>query len=188
MLVPVPVNIQTVNQMYNLTIKTTQEMDKWLKSIQVIPKGRKAKNGAEAAKARVGVDLYEKIFKEYTVKQWNKQPEDLDASVLERIPVRNNWDDRYFTDQYQALPSKGYTAMFEKILNHTSIEVALNTDYFHYKKNIPGEEKQDVVFFTGPIDFYFADVGQYWVYFTMDYRCEHRGKTGELIGDIGAIG
>ena len=138
-------------------------MDKWLKSVQVIPKDGKAKNSAEAAQARVGVDLYNKLFKEYTVKQWDKQPEDLEASVLERIPVRNNWDDRYFTDQYQALPLKGYTEMFKNILNNTLIEVALNTDYFEYKKKFTDVNKPDVVFFTGPIDFYFGDVGKFSV-------------------------
>eukprot|EP00951_Prasinocladus_malaysianus_P050465 scaffold680693_cov45-Prasinocladus_malaysianus.AAC.1 len=71
------------------------------------------KNGEEAALSRAGEELYEAIFKYYTKKQWDKYPEELDASVLMRIPVRTNKDDRYFTDPHQALPKDGYTRIFE---------------------------------------------------------------------------
>jgi len=101
--------------------------------------------------------LYEKMFRHYTKKQWDKYPEELDASVLERIPVRSNTDDRYFTDQYQCLPSNGYTAMFEELLNHPSISVKLNTDFFQLSREFV--DSYDVVFFTGPIDAYFSQSG-----------------------------
>jgi UDP-galactopyranose mutase len=93
------------------------------------------------------------MFKHYTKKQWDKYPEELDASVLNRIPVRTNFDDRYFSDKYQYLPAGGYTQMFEKILNHENITVLLNTDFFDVRDQIEG--KVEKLFYTGPIDRFF---------------------------------
>lgn len=149
-LVPIPVNITTVNEIFGLNIKNEQEMDQWLQQNQI--KNDCPKNGEEAALARVGPVLYERMFKNYTYKQWNKWPHELDASVLNRIPVRNNFDDRYFSDKYQYLPKGGYTQMFEKMLDHPNIQVFLNTDFFDIRHNLRDYEK---IFYTGPIDRYF---------------------------------
>lgn len=154
-LVPIPVNITTVNSLFNLNIKTEDEMDVWLRTIQV-KYDDEIRNSEEMAKSRVGEALYEKIFKTYTFKQWNKYPDELDKEVLARIPVRNNFDPRYFSDKYQALPKEGYTAFFKRLLDHPNIEVRLNCDYSSIRKDIdPGQ----LVIFTGPIDHYFADAG-----------------------------
>jgi len=149
-LVPIPVNITTVNKIFGLNIHNEVEMRQWLDKNQV--KNDQPKNGEEAALARVGKVLYEKMFKNYTKKQWDKYPNELDASVLNRIPVRDNFDDRYFSDLHQALPKGGYTQMFEKILGHPNIEVRLNTDYFDILDQLHGLEK---IFYTGPIDRFF---------------------------------
>jgi UDP-galactopyranose mutase len=149
-LVPVPVNITTVNKIFGLHIKTESEMQAWLDENQV--RCDDPQNGEEAALSRVGPVLYEKIFKCYTKKQWDKYPAELDASVLNRIPVRANFDDRYFSDKYQALPEGGFTKMFEKILDHPNIRVRLNTDFFDVRSNIKSYEK---LFYTGPIDRFF---------------------------------
>jgi UDP-galactopyranose mutase len=149
-LVPIPVNITTVNEIFGLNIQTEAEMDKWLEENQV--KNDNPQNGEEAAMARVGKELYEKIFKFYTKKQWDRWPSELDASVLNRIPVRNNFDDRYFSDKYQYLPEGGYTQMFEKILDHPNIEVRLNTDFFDVRHDLGEVEK---LFYTGPVDRFF---------------------------------
>lgn len=149
-LVPVPVNITTVNKLFNLQLKNSEEMREWLASVQV--KNEHPKNGEEAALARVGKELYEKIFKNYTKKQWDKEPSELDASVLERIPVRDNFDDRYFSDKYQALPKEGYTKIFEKMLNNPNITIKLNTDFFNIREDLNKDAK---LFYTGPIDQYF---------------------------------
>ncbi len=149
-LVPIPVNITTVNKIFDLDLSTQQEMKDWLE------KNRSAiedpQNGKEAVLDKVGPVLYEKMFRHYTKKQWDKFPEELDASVLNRIPVRTNFDDRYFSDKYQALPKGGYTKIFENILSHPNIHVELNTDYFDVKDKINGYEK---LFYTGPIDRFF---------------------------------
>jgi UDP-galactopyranose mutase len=148
--VPIPVNITTVNELFNCSITTEEEMKIWLedhRSPIAVPS-----NGEEAVLSRVGPILYEKMFKYYTKKQWDKYPAELDASVLERIPVRTNFDDRYFSDTYQALPKGGYTQLFKNILNHPNIEILVETDYFDVKDQYKNYEK---LFYTGPIDRFF---------------------------------
>ena len=103
--VSVPVNITTVNELCGESIQTSDEMDKWLEKTQV--KYDTITNSEEMCKSRVGNVLYDKMFKNYTYKQWNKYPEELNASVLRNIPIRNNFDCRYFDHKYQALPKKG---------------------------------------------------------------------------------
>lgn len=149
-LVPVPVNITTVNTLFGLSIQNETEMKQWL-STQVVPIEH-AVNSEESALSRVGPKLYEKMFKNYTKKQWDTDPGNLDAAVLDRIPVRTNFDDRYFSDPHQAMPSDGYTKLFEKMLDHKNITVKLNTDYFKIKHTLP---KDALLFFTGPIDGFF---------------------------------
>jgi len=148
--VPIPVNITTVNELFEIQISNEEEMKAWLeehRSPILNPS-----NGEEAVLSRVGPVLYEKMFKHYTKKQWDKYPAELDASVLERIPVRTNYDDRYFSDIHQALPKGGYTQLFEKILSHPNIEILLETDYFDVKDEYKNYEK---LFYTGPVDRFF---------------------------------
>jgi UDP-galactopyranose mutase len=149
-LVPVPVNITTVNELLKLQIKSEAEMKKWLNSFQI--KNNNPRDSKEAALARVGQVLYEKIFKNYTKKQWNKWPEELDPLVCNRIPVRASFDDRYFSDKYQALPVNGYTQLFKKMLSHPNITVKTNIDYISVRDQLKNFEK---LFYTGPIDLFF---------------------------------
>ena len=149
-LVPIPVNITTVNTLFNAEISSEKEMQQWLSENRI--NYNPPKNGEEAVLNRVGEVLYDKMFKHYTKKQWDKYPAELHASVLERIPVRDNYDDRYFSDIHQALPKGGYTKMFKNILDHPNITVLLNTDYFEVENQISGYEK---LFYTGPIDRFF---------------------------------
>lgn len=162
-LVPIPVNITTVNQLFDLNLSTEEEMKEWLENNRT--SFEEPKDGKEAVLDKVGAVLYEKMFRHYTKKQWDKYPEELDASVLNRIPVRTNFDDRYFSDKYQALPTRGYTKMFEKILAHPNIHVELNTDFFDVKDEITGYEK---LFYTGPIDRFFE------FKYSLDEKLEYR--------------
>lgn len=148
--VPIPVNITTVNELYEINISSEEEMKVWLEDHRM--PFIKPENGEEAVLNRVGPVLYEKMFKHYTKKQWDKYPDELDASVLDRIPVRTNYDDRYFSDTFQALPKGGYTQLFENILNHPNIEILLETDYFDVKDQYKNYEK---LFYTGPVDRFF---------------------------------
>lgn len=101
--------------------------------------------------SKVGRELYEKFFRNYTRKQWGLDPSELDASVTSRVPTRTNRDDRYFTDTYQSMPLHGYTRMFERMLDHPNIKVLLNCDYRDVEKDIPFRE----MIYTGPVDTYF---------------------------------
>lgn len=148
--VPIPVNITTVNRLFGTDINSEQQMISWLEE-NCTPIEKPA-NGEEAVLNRVGSVLYEKMFKHYTKKQWDKYPAELDASVLDRIPVRYNYDDRYFSDTYQALPQGGYTQLFENIIKHPNIEILLDSDYFDVKEQYTGYEK---LFYTGPVDRFF---------------------------------
>ena len=151
-LVPVPVNINTMNKLFNLNIKNEKEMKSWLtKNTEKI---KDPKNSEEAALARVGKNLYEKLFKEYTKKQWDLWPKELDAEIMNRIPIRTNFEDRYFTDIYQAVPQKGYTKLFNKMVNNKNIKILLNTEWNEVKNSIKTYEK---LFFTGQIDRFFGD-------------------------------
>lgn len=153
MMINIPVNINTVNTLCGTNIKDEKEMNQWLKTVQV--KYDKPNNSEEIAKSRVGEKLYKKIFRDYTFKQWNKYPEELDSSVLSRIPIRNNFDDRYFDDRYQALPKHGYTKFIENILAHPNITIRTKTDYFELKNSIDFH----TLIYTGSIDRYFQNSG-----------------------------
>jgi UDP-galactopyranose mutase len=160
-LVPIPVNITTVNMLCNENIQNEKEMDDWLNNNQI--QNDNITNGEEMSLSLVGKTLYEKIFKNYTYKQWAKYPSELKPEILARIPVRKNFDTRYFSDKYQVLPKEGYTKFFENILNNKNISLSLNTDFFELKDTIP---KDKIIIYTGPIDRYFADAG----YEKLEYR------------------
>jgi UDP-galactopyranose mutase len=150
--IPLPININTINSLFDENLHNEDDMKRWL-STKVV-ECDEIKNSEEFALSRVGDDIYEKIFKHYTFKQWNKYPSELDASVLSRIPLRYNFDDRYFNDKYQALPVKGYTEFFKRLLDHKFIDVKLNTDFKDVRVS-PGVK----VVYTGPIDQYFSGMG-----------------------------
>ena len=152
--VPIPVNIHTVNTLFGWNINTTEEMDEWLRHEQLELKG-KPRNSEEMALSRVGPRLYELIFRPYTLKQWGREPHDLGPEVTARIPVRNNRDERYFDDRYQALPIHGYTAFFERLLDNPLIDIRLNTDFFRVRDSITCHK----TYFTGPIDAYYSHLG-----------------------------
>ncbi|KAK3098033.1 hypothetical protein FSP39_015509 [Pinctada imbricata] len=162
--VPIPICIPTVQQLYDPDVKTEQDMLEFFKNeTKDINFTKPYKNSEESTLARFGRRIYESFFRDYTIKQWDKSPERLDASVLERIPLRLNYDDRYFTDEIQMLPSSGYTSIFEDLLDHSHIQVLLGVDYLKHKecfKNI------QTTIFTGPIDGYFADYN----YKKLEYR------------------
>jgi UDP-galactopyranose mutase len=147
-LVPIPINLDTLNSLYNLNL-TPSEMVDWLESVA---EPRKPILTAEdAVVSKVGRDLYQKFFRGYTRKQWGVDASELAAQVTARIPTRTNRDDRYFTDTFQAMPLHGYTRMFERMLAHPNIKVMLNTDYREIVDIIPYGE----MIYTGPIDAFF---------------------------------
>ncbi len=158
-LVPIPPTQETVNTLFGEKIGSAAEMEAWYAKQRVAPPSGEPQNGEEAALSRVGPLLYERIFKHYTKKQWDKYPEELDASVLLRLPCRTTTDDRYFGDQWQALPRRGYTRIFENmLLNDPRIAIRLGVDFF--KARDAGKlPEYGMLVYTGPIDSYFAAQG-----------------------------
>ncbi|AII50350.1 MULTISPECIES: UDP-galactopyranose mutase [Hymenobacter] len=147
-MVPMPINLDTINKLYGLSLNSF-EVEQFFESVaEDVPVIRTSE---DVVVSKVGRELYEKFFKNYTRKQWGMDPSELDKSVTSRVPTRTNRDDRYFTDTYQAMPLHGYTRMFERMLDHPNIKVMLNTDYHDIIDFIPFKE----MIFTGPVDEYF---------------------------------
>lgn len=146
-----PINLNTFEQLLGRPAGscTSEEMTATLAEWRVpidLPK-----NSEEVIVSQVGWRLYELFFKNYTLKQWRRDPKDLDPSVCGRIPIRTNRDDRYLAENFQALPRDGYTAMFRRILDHPKIEVRLGVDY---REILPHAGHRHLVY-TGMIDEYF---------------------------------
>ena len=147
-LLPIPINLDTVNWLYGRDF-TSEELEQYFEEIK--EPVQNVRTSEDVVVSQVGRDLYEKFFRGYTRKQWGMDPSELDKLVTSRIPTRTNRDDRYFTDEFQYMPLHGYTRMFENVLDHPNIHIALNTSYAEIKKYVGFKN----LVFTGPVDEYF---------------------------------
>jgi UDP-galactopyranose mutase len=163
--VPMPINLDTLNRLYARNM-TTAEAEAFL--TQVAEPHEHPRTSEEVVVSRVGRELYQKFFRNYTRKQWGLDPSQLDASVTARVPVRTNRDARYFTDTYQAMPRHGYTRMFENMLDHDNIHVLLQTDY----RDIEGLIPYKSMIYTGPIDEYFENCYGKLPYRSLEFKHE----------------
>jgi len=145
---PFPINLNTFEQLVGHPA-TSEEMQETLESWRE-PITDPA-NSEEVIVSQVGWKLYEMFFKNYTRKQWKRDPKGLEPGVCGRSPIRTNRDNRYLSDKFQALPREGYTALFKKMLDHPLIEVRLNTSY----REVVAQVEHGHLIFTGPIDEYF---------------------------------
>ena len=149
-LVPIPINRTTLNQLFGLNLQTDEDAAAYLASrAEPVAEIRTSEDVVVNA---VGRELYELFFQGYTRKQWGIDPSGLDKAVTARIPTRTNTDDRYFGDKHQIMPRHGYTAMFNRMLDHPNIDVLLSTDY----KEVMAEIDAGHIVYTGPIDEYFG--------------------------------
>ena len=148
MLVPIPINLDTVNQLYGLSL-TAGELERWFAD-RAEPVAE-LRTSEDVVVSRIGRELYEKVFRGYTRKQWGLDPSQLDKSVTARAPVRTSRDDRYFTDAFQAMPADGYTRLFERMLDHPNITISLGTQYDEVRHLKPRRG----LIFTGAIDAFF---------------------------------
>ncbi|MBA3905479.1 MAG: UDP-galactopyranose mutase [Pseudonocardiales bacterium] len=128
-----------------------------------------AANLEEKAVSLIGRPLYEAFVKGYTAKQWQTDPTELDASIITRLPVRYNFDNRYFNDRFEGLPVDGYTAWLQKMADHPNIEVRLNVDYFDVRDEIPAGT---ATVYTGPLDRYFDTCEGELSWRTLDFEQE----------------
>jgi UDP-galactopyranose mutase len=147
-LIPMPITVETINKLYNLNLDCFQ-VEEFLKKQAVDI--QEVKTSKDVALSKVGQDIYEKIFENYTKKQWDTDPADLDTSVISRIPIRLNRDTRYFNDRYQGMPTHGYTKMCEKMVANKNIKIMLNTDY----KEVIGQITYDTLIYTGLADYFY---------------------------------
>lgn len=178
-LVPIPINRTTVNLLYGLNLETDRDTEQFLSERAEVPS--RVRTSEDVVVSRVGRDLYEKLFKNYTRKQWGRDPSELDAQVTARIPVRLNLDDRYFTDSYQAMPSGGFTAMFERMLDHRNITLELGCDY----RDVIATARYREVIYSGAIDEFFN-----YRYGKLPYRSlrfEHRNVAKEFVQPVAVI-
>jgi UDP-galactopyranose mutase len=164
-LLPIPINLDTVNMLYGSNL-TSFGLEKFFES--VAEPCAQVRTSEDVIVGKVGRELYQKFFRNYTRKQWDLDPSELDAAVTARVPVRTNRDDRYFTDTYQAMPLRGYTRMFERMLTHPNIRILLNTDYREIRNMIPFGE----MIYTGPIDEFFGFRFGKLPYRSLEFRFE----------------
>jgi len=142
-----PINISTINEFFGLNLKTPEEMQNFLKTKRI--EIENPRNAEEYLLSQIGEELYEAFFKNYTIKQWGVHPKELDISVVQRIPIRYNFNDNYVEESFQAMPKDGYHKLFERMLKNIPVELGVNfkdvKDLIKYKKLI----------YTGPIDEFF---------------------------------
>jgi UDP-galactopyranose mutase len=163
---PIPINRDTINQLYGLDLDE-QGVEAYLERVRE-PRSP-IRTSEDSVLDRVGRDLYEKFFLNYTRKQWGLDPSQLAASVAARIPVRPGSDDRYFTDQYQLMPKRGYTSMFERMLDRPGISVRLNTTFAEIRPHLADAR----IVFTGVIDAYFDHCYGPLPYRSLRFEHEH---------------
>ena len=145
-----PFNMYTFNQMWGVV--TPQEAAAKIEEQKRAAGITEPKNLEEQAISLVGTDIYEKLIKGYTEKQWGRPCTELPAFIIKRLPVRFTFDNNYFNASYQGIPMGGYTKMVEKMLE--GIEIRLNVDYFEHKEEL--DALADRIIYTGPIDAYFG--------------------------------
>lgn len=153
---PLPINLGTINQFFQAAY-TPAEARALIRSQAGEFDPRTAGNLEEKAIGLIGRPLYEAFIQGYTAKQWQTEPTELPAEVISRLPVRYTYDNRYFSDTWEGLPTGGYTAWIERMADHSNIEVKLATDFFDESQ--PLNKRATVgrlpIVYTGPIDRYF---------------------------------
>ncbi len=148
-LLPIPINLTTINRFFNVNLDSAG-MRSFLAEMAV--PSTDIRTSKDLLLSRVGPILYEKFYRNYTRKQWDLDPSELDASVAGRIPLRYDRDDRYFDDTFQAMPAAGYTRMFERMVDQKGLTVRTAVEY----QDIAKTYRDAQVVFTGPIDEYYG--------------------------------
>jgi len=158
-----PFNMNTFNKLWGV-VTPAEAVAAIERQKEGFNNGKEPANLEEQALSLVGRDIYEKLIKGYTEKQWGRQCKDLPASIIKRLPLRFTYDNNYFNDRYQGIPIGGYTQMVENMLK--GCEVLLDTNYFDFIAQNPGIATATI--YTGPIDEYFD-----YCYGPLEYRSLH---------------
>jgi UDP-galactopyranose mutase len=179
---PLPINLGTINQFFHAHY-TPAEAEALVAKQAGELAGTDPENLNDQGISLIGRPLYEAFIKNYTAKQWQTDPSELPASIIKRLPVRFNYDNRYFKDTWEGLPTDGYTAWFERMIADERIHVHLNTDFFDTSQ--PWNKEALVgkvpVIYTGPVDRYFDYSLGELQWRTVDFK-ERRYDEGDHFG------
>ncbi|WP_292794808.1 UDP-galactopyranose mutase [Microbacterium sp. UBA6633] len=170
---PMPVNLGTINQFFQAAY-TPDQARALVKEQAGEFDAKSATNFEEKGIALVGRPLFEAFFRDYTAKQWQTDPQKLSGDIISRLPVRYTYDNRYFNDTWEGLPTDGYTAWLERMADHPRIEVKLDVDYFDESQplNKKATVGQVPVVYTGPVDRYFDYAEGALSWRTLDFEQE----------------
>ena len=161
-----PFNMNTFSKMWGVVTpkEAKEKIEAQIKEANI----KEPKNLEEQALSLVGRDIYEKLVKGYTEKQWGRKANELPSFIIKRLPVRFTYDNNYFNDKYQGIPNGGYTTIIEKMLD--GVDVRLNTDFFADRQEF--SEIADKILFTGMIDEYFDHCYGYLEYRSLRFETE----------------
>ncbi len=154
---PMPINLGTINQFFRAAYSPDEARALLAEQAKELD-GKEPENFVEKGVSLIGRPLYEAFIAHYTAKQWQTSPEQLSADIIARLPVRYTYDNRYFNDTYEGLPTDGYTRWLERMADHDRIEVRLDTDFFDTSQPVNKDEVVGnvPVLYTGPVDRYFG--------------------------------
>jgi UDP-galactopyranose mutase len=172
LLLPVPINLETINLVYEK--KFFPEEAKHFLESQKINSSVSQDNLEAWAISEIGTKLYEILIKGYTHKQWEIDPSLLPASIITRLPVRFDYEDRYFTDTYQGMPLNGYENIFLNMLSDPKIDLELETDFFDRRDSLSSDQ---VIIYSGPIDRFFGYSKGELSWRTLDFEIEKVEKN-----------
>ena len=188
---PMPVNLGTINQFFSAAYGPDEARALIAQQAAEVD-GQEITDFESKGVSLVGRPLFEAFFKNYTAKQWQTDPKDLPASIISRLPVRYNYDSRYFNDKYEGLPVDGYTAWMERMVASDLIDVYLDTDFFDPENplNKAAVVGKVPVVYTGPVDRYFEYSAGDLAWRTVDFEKEvvdtgdYQGCSVMNYGDI----
>jgi UDP-galactopyranose mutase len=174
---PLPINLATICEYFGSVMSPDEARALIAEQSAEVPPGQAA-NLEEQAISLIGRPLYEAFFRGYTSKQWQTDPTKLPAEIVTRLPVRYTFNNRYFSDTFEGLPSDGYTAWLERMADHKNIEVRLGTDFAELRTSLLGNVP---VVYTGPLDAYFGYAAGDLGWRTLDFDVEVL-PTGDFQG------
>lgn len=163
-----PINLETINSFYNVNLKPF-EVDGFLQKERDKEYYANPENFEQQAINHVGRPIYEAFLKGYTIKQWGRDPKEISADVIKRLPFRKNYTESYFFDAWQGIPINGYTDIFEKMFSSKNIKVSLNTDFFGIWDEI---DSKTTIIYSGEIDRLFGYKYGDLEYRTLDFEYE----------------
>ena len=179
---PLPINLGTINQFFRAAYRPDEARALIAEQAEEFDT-KQAQNLEEKGISLIGRPLYEAFIRDYTAKQWQTPTTELPAEVISRLPVRYTYDNRYFNDTHEGLPTEGYTAWLENMADHPNIEVRLDTDFFDTSQPLNKDAVVGTVpvVYTGPVDRYFDYAEGELGWRTLDFEQEVL-QTGDFQG------